>query len=206
MEIQFYGGNCIRITTKKASMVVDDTLAALGTKSITKPEDIVLSTQRFTDAPDAKLAVDGPGEYEVSGVSIVGVAARSHMDEEGVTSATMYKVDAEDIRVAVVGHVHPDLTADELEALGTIDVLMVPVGGSGYTLDGIGALKVVKAIEPKIVIPTHYADKALSYEVPQQSLEDALKGMGMEAAEKASKLKLKPSDLPEVMQLIVLER
>ena len=206
MEIQFYGGNCIRITTKKAAVVVDDNLVALGAKSVAKPDDIVLSTGRFTDTPEAKLAVDGPGEYEVSGVSVVGVPARSHMDEEGATSATMYKVDAEDIRVAVVGHVHPDLTADELEALGTVDVLVVPVGGSGYTLDGIGALKVVKAIEPKVVIPTHYADKALSYEVPQQSLDEALKGLGMEPAEKVPKLKLKPSDLPEVMQLIVLER
>jgi L-ascorbate metabolism protein UlaG (beta-lactamase superfamily) len=146
-------------------------------KPVAKPDDIVLSTQRFTDVPEAKLAVDGPGEYEVSGVSIVGVTARAHMDEVGVTSATMYKVDAEDVRVAVVGHVHPDLTADELEALGTVDVLIIPVGGSGYTLDGIGALKVVKAIEPKVVIPTHYADKALSYEVPPAVARGSSEGL-----------------------------
>lgn len=207
MDIQFYGANCVRISTKKASVVVDDNLAQLGAKSISKADDIVLSTQRGEGGSSVgKLCIDGPGEYEVSGVSIQGVAARSHMDEEGSLNATMYKIDAEDVRVAVVGHVFPDLTNDELEALGTVDALIMPVGGGGYTLDPVGALKVVKAIEPKVVIPTHYADSGLKYEVPQQSLEDAIKGLAMEPAERVSKLKLKQGDLPEVTQLVIIER
>lgn len=206
MDIQFYGGNCIRIATKKAAMIIDDTLASLGQKAVTKPDDIVLSTTKLNERPAAQLVIDGPGEYEVSGVSVQGVAARAHMDEEGTHNATMYKIEAEDIRVAVVGHVFPDLSADELEEIGTVDVLVVPVGGGGYTLDPTGALEVVKAIEPKIVIPTHYSEKGLSYKVPQQSLEEALKVLAIENVETTAKLKLKEQDLPEVMQLVVLER
>ena len=56
-----------------------------------------------------------------------------------------------------------------------VDVLFVPVGGNGYTLDAIGALKIIKKIEPKIIIPTHYADKAIKYEVPQADLDEVMK-------------------------------
>lgn len=206
MDIQFCGANCVRIMTKKATITVDDNLAQLGGKSVTKPEDIVLLTQRAVEMPKAKLVVDGPGEYETTGVSVQGVAARGHMDEENQQTATMYKIDAEDIRVAVVGHVYPDLSEDQLEALGTVDVLFVPVGGGGYTLDPVGALKIIKAIEPKVVVPTHYADSGLKYEVPQQSLDEALKTMAIEPAERTTKLKLKQGSLPELMQLVVLER
>lgn len=209
MEIEFYGANCFKITTKKATVVIDDNLDKLGAKSVTKADNILLSTfaQELPKA-EIKLHIDVPGEYEVSGVSIMGVAARSHMDEPNHNSSTMFKVIADDIRIAVVGHVYPELKDTELEALGTVDVLLIPVGNSGYTLDGLGALKLIKKIEPKIVIPSHYADSKLKYEVPQQSLSDALKDLAMEPKAHEAKLKLKPADLSgiEGTQLIVLDR
>ena len=86
-----------------------------------------------------------------------------------------------------------------------MDIAVVPVGDSGYTMDGIGALKVIKQIEPKVVIPTHYADKAIKYEVPQVELADALKGLAMEPSETVDKYKPKPADLTDTTKLIVLE-
>jgi L-ascorbate metabolism protein UlaG (beta-lactamase superfamily) len=83
--------------------------------------------------------------------------------------------------------------------------LAIPVGGSGYTLDPVGALTVIKEIEPKLVIPTHYADKAVKYEVPQVDLDHALKELAMEPKETVAKLKLKSGELSDVMQLVVLE-
>lgn len=207
MELQYYGGNCVRIITKEASIVVDDNLEALGLKSITKSDDIVLRTQ-FIDAPDdqAVLTIAQPGEYEVSKVAVQGIPARSHMDEEGQQSATIFKLTTTELRIAVVGHIHPDLEESQLEAIGTVDVLIIPVGGSGYTLDAVGALKVIKKIEPKIVVPVHYADPKVKYEVPQAELADVLKNMSMEVQETVPKLKIKASDLPETMQLIMVER
>lgn len=208
MEITYHGANCVRLTTKKASIVVDDNLSDLGLKSITKPPDIVLIThdhQGKAGAPD-QVVVDSPGEYEVSDTSLQGIAARSHMDEDNKMTATMFKIIAEDIRVAVTGHVYPELSDEQLEALGTVDVLIIPVGGNGYTLDSIGALKLIKKIEPKIIIPTHFADKDVNYPVPQQPLEEALKGLAMEPKETAPRLKLKPGEMGDITQLIVLER
>lgn len=104
------------------------------------------------------------------------------------------------------GHVHPDLSSAQLEALGTIDVLIIPVGGNGYTLDPIGALKLIKEIEPKLVIPTHYHDNAIKYPVTQQPLEEALKALSMEPNETVAKLKVRSGDLGDLTQLVVLER
>lgn len=206
MELQYLGGNCVKITAKKTSLVIDDNLAKLGLKPVASTKDIVLSTGVGEPVEAAHFVIDQPGEYEVSDVSIQGIAARSHMDEAKQTGTTMYRVILDGIRIAITGHVHPDLTDTELEALGTIDVLIVPIGGNGYTLDGVGAQKVVKEIEPKIVIPTHYDDKALNYEVPQTPLDDALKGLAMEPADRVDTLKLKPSDLGEGTRLIVVNR
>jgi L-ascorbate metabolism protein UlaG (beta-lactamase superfamily) len=207
MDIQFHGANCLTLTTKQARVVVDDNLADLGAKSVAKAGDIALLTGAHADPTQAvKIVIDQPGEYEVSGVSIYGIAARGHMDEEKQKSATMYKLVVEDLRVLVTGHVYPELSDAQLEAIGMVDVMFVPVGGNGYTLDGIGALKLIKKVEPKLVIPTHFDSKGLAFPVPQQELESALKNMAMEPKETVAKLKLKPSDLAETTQLIVLEQ
>jgi L-ascorbate metabolism protein UlaG (beta-lactamase superfamily) len=153
------------------------------------------------------MVIDSPGEYEVAHLSITGTPARAHMDEDDKTlNSVMYKIVSGDTSYLVTGHVYPSLTDDELEAIGLVDVMFVPVGGNGYTLDPIGALKLIKAIEPKLVIPTHYADKKLNYEVPQQELDVAVKELGMEVKETLPKLKLKPGELTDITQLVVLDR
>ena len=207
MEIQFYGGNCVRITTRQASLVVDDTLKELGSKSIVRPTDIALYTALVPEPrPDARLIIADPGEYEVSEVSIFGIAARAHMDEPGRETATIYKLQHDDIKIVVLGHIYPDLSNDQLEELGTIDVLICPVGGNGYTLDAVGAMSLMRKIEPKIFIPTHYHDPGLNFAVPQRKLDEILKDMAIEPTERTAKYKLKPADFGETTQVIVLER
>lgn len=207
MELTFHGANCVRIATKNANVVVDDNLDTLGAKSVAKPDSIVLQTfQQDMPVAAPKICIDQPGEYEVSDVSIVGIAARSHMDTDDKRSATIYKLMAHDISVVVLGHVFEDITDDEIEELGHVDILFVPVGNKGYTLDGKGAQKVIKKMEPKIVIPTHFADKTLKYEVAQDDLNEALKSLEMEPAETLPKLKIKSSEIPENLKLIVLEK
>jgi hypothetical protein len=208
MDIQFYGANCLGLVTKHARLIVDDNLAELGAKGVIKEGDVVLYTATHPDpAQTAKLVIDQPGEYEVSGISVHGIVARSHMDEDKAKTATMYKIMTEDLSILVTGHVYPELSDVQLEAIGMVDVLFIPVGGNGYTLDGIGALALIKKIDPKLVIPTHYADSKLNFPVPQQPLADALHALAMEPKEEpTSKLRIKHSDLTEGLQLVVLER
>ena len=207
MDLQYYGGNCVVLSNKNVRLAVDDNLAELGLKPVVKPEDVVLYTGAHgMPAAQPKLLLDGPGEYEVSGLSIVGIAARAHIDPEGTHAATMYKIMAGDVNYLITGHIYPDLSDDQLELVGMIDVLVVPVGGNGYTLDPVGALKVIKKIEPKLVVPTHYADDGLKYPVEQQTLEQALKNLSMEPKDTLTKLHYKPGDVVDTTQLIVVSR
>jgi hypothetical protein len=205
MDLQFYGANCLSVTHKNARIVIDDNLAELGSKSITKPDDAVL----FTSNPhnlNARLSFDGPGEYEVSDISIIGVAAQAHVDEPDKLNATMFKLVFGDQSILITGHIYPKLSDEQLETIGRVDVLIVPVGGNGYTVDATGALQIIKAIEPRLVIPTHYADKTLKFPVPQQDLAQVLKELAMEPKETVAKLRLKPNELTDVTQLVILER
>jgi L-ascorbate metabolism protein UlaG (beta-lactamase superfamily) len=206
MELQYFGANCLRLTGKKASIVVDDNLQKLGLKSITKPTDISLRTSGDIPVHASHFVADMPGEYEISGLVIHGLAARSHMDEETKTSAVIYTVQADDVKVLILGHVFPKLSEEQIEQIGLVDIAVVPVGGNGYTLDGVGALQIIKQIEPKVVIPVHYADKAIKYEVPQASLADALKGLGMELTETVAKYRFKPAEASDVTRMVILER
>jgi L-ascorbate metabolism protein UlaG (beta-lactamase superfamily) len=206
MDIQYFGANCLVLTSKDSRLVVDDNLNKLGAKSVLKPADIALFTSDPQPKVETKLVINHPGEYEVASFSIHGIPARAHMDEEGAYTATMYKIVAGDLHVLVTGHIYPDLSEAQQEDVGHVDVMIIPVGGGGYTLDPVGAQRLIREIGPKLVIPTHYADKNLKYEVPQLELEDALKELGIEQREPEQKLRLKPADLGEVTQLIVVEK
>ena len=207
MELQFYGANCIKIVNKKVSVVIDDNLSSYGLKPVASAKDIVLSTGGIELPKESHFGIEHPGEYEVADVSIQGIAARGHMDESSTArSTTMYRIIIDGIRIVVTGHIYPDLSDTQLEALGTVDVLFVPVGGHGYTLDGLGAQKIIKDIEPKVVIPTHYADAKFNFEVPQSELDEVIKVLAMEPADRLDSLKLKNFDLGDATKLIVLNR
>lgn len=205
MDIEYKGANCLVITAKKTTVAVDPKLSAVGLKDVTPKNAVVIATQTdlLAQGEDAVI-IDRPGEYEVRDVSISGVAAERMIDHDKSQLATIYRVTVGDVRFAIVGHVAAPLTEEQLEVLGVVDVVVVPVGGSGYTLDAHQAVSVVRQIDPKVVIPTHYADKALSYEVPQMELEPFVKELGAPQVEKTPKWKLKA--LPEVLTLVELER
>ena len=205
MEFQYFGANCLRVITKKAQIVVDDNLEKVGLKSIAKPTDVCLHTHNSVPHHKCHFEADMPGEYEVSGVTIHGIAAKANRGEEE-NGVVIYTIAADDMKAVILGHINPDLSEEQLEQIGTVDIAVVPVGNSGYTLDGIGALQVIKKIEPKVVIPTHYADKAVKYEVPQVELAGALKGLAMEPAETVDRYKANRADWTDTAKLIVLNR
>ena len=206
MDVQFYGANCVTVSVGGARVVIDDTLNDMGGKPVLKPGDVVLYTQKHEVVPSAKLFIDRAGEYEVADISIYGIQARAHMDEDKQRSAIMYKLIAKDVRLLVTGHIFPKLKESDLEKVGMVDVMVVPVGGNGYTLDPVGALELIKAIEPKLVIPTHYADDKLSFEMPAQTLDQAVQALGLEIKDRTGKLKLKAGDWASTAQLVVLEK
>lgn len=208
MEIEYKGATALTIKTSGAMLVIDPNLESFGLKN-TKTSDAieVVTDKRFAiNSGSEKLLISGPGEYEVSGISIKGVAAKRHIDGDGKNS-TMYRIVVSGYRIAVVGNISENLSEDQLEELGIIDIAIVPIGGGGYTLDTHGAAKVVKALDPKIVIPVNYADKGIKYEVPQAELEPFIKELGTVQHDTAEKLKLKAGGiLAETLSLLELKR
>lgn len=205
MEIQFFGANAVRLVNKKVSLVVDGDLESVGLKNIVNPNDVAVYTSKHENPKEAYFSIDGPGEYELAEISVKGIAARAHIDADG-ERATIYNVQIGGFSVGVIGHIYPDLSDQQLEELGLVDVLIVPVGGNGFTLDASGATALIKKIDPKIVIPTHYADSGIKYEVPQAELDTFLHEIGATDVEKQDTLKLKESELTDKTQVIVLNR
>ena len=208
-ELEYKGANCIVVSTKKANVVVDPKLSIVGLKDASVKDAIELATEaRFAlTSEDAKLVIEGPGEYGIADFDIRGVAAQRHLDTENDPKvSTMYRIEAGDIRLAVIGNVYEKLSEDQYEELGLIDVLVVPVGGSGYTLDATGAAAVTRQVGPKIVVPVHYADDAIKYEVPQSDIDTFIAELGA-PVEEAPKLKLKnAAALPQVLTVFKLAR
>lgn len=208
-EVEYKGANCVVISSKKASIITDPKLSLVGLKDANVKDAIELATEaRFAiNSDDAKLVLEGPGEYGVADFDIRGIAAQRHLDSEADPKAsTMYRIESGDIRAAVIGNIYEKLSEEQLEELGIIDVLIIPVGGSGYTLDATGAATITRQIDPKIVVPVHYADAALNYEVPQSEVDVFLSELGA-PVEETGKLKLKNSAaLPQVLTVYKLAR
>jgi hypothetical protein len=204
MEIEYYGANRLAFSTKEALLIVDPVVP--GVKLSHKKANIIALTHpQDVEAEEGQLLIDSPGEYESKQISIKGISARAHMDEEELHSATIFRIDTADIRVAVVGHIYPDLDDSQLEALGMVDVLVIPVGGMGYTLDAEGAAKIIRAVNPKVVIPTHYAEKGVTFEVPQNDLKLFIDELGA-LTQKEDKYKIKAGEFPEQLTVVVLSR
>ncbi len=210
MEIEYKGANCLEITVNKAVVVVDPKLSLVGLKDYAPKDTIQIATSEEFIVRNAgqKLTIDGPGEYEVSNVSVKGVSAGRHIDTElDEHKATIYRLEANGIRVGIIGHIQGKLSDAQLEELGVLDVLCIPVGGRGYTLDAHAAVAMTRQIGPKMVIPTHYADKQLNYEVPQDELTPFMQELAASSSETTAKLKLKSSGvLPETLTLVELTR
>ncbi|MGK2896762.1 MAG: MBL fold metallo-hydrolase [Candidatus Saccharimonadales bacterium] len=207
-DIEYKGGNSVVITTKKAILVVDPKLSLAGLKDISVKGAVQLGTEErlLVDSKGTRLTVEGPGEYEVADLSIHGVPAVRHIDtpDQG-KKATIYRIEVGDVRIALLGNIADKLEEEQLEGLGLVDVLIIPVGG-GYTLDPTNAAALTRQIEAKAVIPIHYKDDALKYEVPQEELSVFATELGA-PIETTAKLKVKSAaSLPQVLTICEVTR
>lgn len=197
-EIEYKGANSVIITTKTSKLIVDPKLSIVGLKDIPTKDAVELATEsRFaTNSEDAIIVINSPGEYGVAGFHIHGIPAQRHLDRpDEPKMSTMYRIEIGDTRIGLIGNIYEKLTDEQLEDLGVLDILILPVGGNGYTLDAVGAAGLVHAIDPKVVIPVHYADSALKYEVPQAELQQFISELGV-PVETVSRYKFKPVAAP----------
>ncbi|HEX7259317.1 MAG TPA: MBL fold metallo-hydrolase, partial [Candidatus Saccharimonadia bacterium] len=183
MEISYLGMNTVRLTGKDLAVLIDPYAKTSGLPDLKSHNNVILVSSRLEDGtlPPGKsdMVIDRPGEYEIKGAMITGVPARLHIDEPTApATATVYVLMVEGVRIGYLGNIEPKLSNDQVEALSQVDVLILPVGGHGFTLDATAATQIISQLEPKYVIPTHYDDEGVKYEVPQDKLEVFLKEIG----------------------------
>ncbi len=207
MELQYYGANSLKITTKKSTVLIDPESDVAKLKSDLKKVNTILATQTVfvPKGSEGVFVVDSPGEYEFEDYSVKGIPAQPHTATTGDKSATIYRFSSNDIIVLFTGHIDSKLTEEQLESIGVVDVVIVPVGGNGYTLDAVGAATVVRALEPKMVIPVHSSDDGLTYDVAQQAIELFVKELGAPVAEEVVE-KYKFKVLPDILTIQLLKK
>jgi L-ascorbate metabolism protein UlaG (beta-lactamase superfamily) len=216
MEITWYGHSCFRLTERNYATVVTDPFDSktVGYDSLKLKSDIVTVSH---DAPghsntDAVKGVshviDGPGEFEIGGVFITGVQSDSGSSgkkkKSGDTAPrnTIYVFDYDGITVAHLGDLNVTPSQSEIESLGTVNVVLVPVGGGGG-LNAAKAAEVISLIEPNLVIPMHYSTPATK--ISLDSLNKFIKEMGLSKLDSQPSLKVSRSSLPNETHVIVLD-
>lgn len=149
------------------------------------------------------FVVMGAGEYEIKGVSIIGVTS-FHDDTSGSERGrnTMYRIEIDGIRILHLGDLGHVLSSAQVDQVDGIDVLFIPVGGV-YTIDAEKAAQVISDLEPRIVIPMHYGTETSNKNLAPVSV--FLKQMGKESVVPVPKLTVSRDKLPAEMQVVVLE-
>ncbi|MFH1037003.1 MAG: MBL fold metallo-hydrolase [Patescibacteria group bacterium] len=216
MQIIWKGQSCFQIATQKlknnqVNIIIDPYGEEIGLKPSSQAADIVLVTHCHPDHNNVKsvsgtpFVIEGPGEYEVKDVYIQGIPAW-HDDSQGKERGvnTIYTLDAEDLRVCHLGDLgQKELTNEQLDKIGEVDILMIPVGGIA-TISAKDAVKIMGQIEPKITIPMHYQIPKLK--VKLEGVEGFLKNLGIKSVNPEPKLSIKKKDIsPEEAKIIVLK-
>ena len=212
MVITWYGQSCFKIQSGDLVLAIDPFDKDIGLTPPRFKADIVAVTHEHRDhnnvesIPEGSFVIRGPGEYESKEVAITGIPT-FHDTKEGRERGrnTIYLIGMEDMRLAHLGDFGEEkIRPETLDALGEVDILFVPVGGT-YTIDAETAAEVVSAIEPRLVIPMHYAIPGLK--VKLDGVETFLKEMGAKNTSAEERLTLKKKDLPETesMRVVVLK-
>ena len=212
MEINWLGQSAFKIKGKTATVVTDPfDPQMLGIKLPKVEADIVTISHDHGDHNNLdgvsgySFVATGPGEYEIKGVAFVGIASW-HDAKDGAERGknTIFTFNVDGVRVCHLGDLGQEaLTDTQVEEIGQVDILMIPVGGV-YTIDAATAAKVVAQLEPRIVIPMHYLDPELKLEL--EPVENFLKEMGKEDVTAQPKLVVTAEKLPEELEVAVLQR
>ena len=147
--------------------------------------------------------VTGPGEYEVSGILIIGMATFHDAERGGKRGKnTVYLMEVDGVSICHLGDLGHVLTAGQVEEIGDVDVLLLPVGGVS-TIDAAMAKEIIRQLNPKVVVPMHYKTPALSRQL--EPVDDFFKEMGIERPDSQLKLSLTKSNLPVGTQVFLLD-
>ena len=202
MHISWLGNTCLKLQTKAQSgdditLIIDPYKPATGVFPRSVSPDIAL----FTHGEEGSITLSGdpfvlasPGECETKGVLITAVQGHT----EG---AVLFRLDAEHMSLAHLGHTNTPLTDTQLEALSGVDMLCLPVGGGDHMYTAEQAAKVVSSIEPRVIIPIgHKSDT----DTTAADVSAFVAALGIQADEPTKKVIFKKKQLPQDQTRVVI--
>ena len=209
MDISWLGHSCFRLKGSHATVITDPYSPDLG-YSLGKTTARIVTVSHPHPGHSYIQGIGGqpkvvsrPGEYEISGVLVIGIAT-FHDGEGGKKRGknTAYLMEIDEISVCHLGDLGHVLTGEQVEEIDNVDVLLLPVGGVS-TINASKAAEVVRQLEPKVVIPMHYKTPALSWEL--EPVDRFLKEIGAKQVDPLPKLSLTKSSLPASTQVFLLD-
>jgi len=209
MDISWLGHSCFRIRGAHTTIITDPYAPDLG-YSLGKPTARIVTVSHqhpghsyVQGIGGDPRPVTGPGEYEISGVLIIGMTT-FHDGEEGRKRGknTAYLMEVDEVSVCHLGDLGHVLTTQQVAEIDDVDVLLLPVGGVS-TIDAPMAAEVVRQLEPKVVVPMHYKTEALNREL--EPVDRFLKEMGVKEVNSQPKLSFTKANLPTSTQVFLLD-
>jgi L-ascorbate metabolism protein UlaG (beta-lactamase superfamily) len=208
VDITWLGLACFRIRSSQAVIITDPFPPDSGYNLGKQTADIVTVSHQHPShsyvegVSGPPRVVKGPGEYEISGVLILGLNAY-HDAVKGQSRGknTVYLMEVDGMTICHLGDIGHVLGDEPIEEMGKVDILMLPVGGV-TTITATMAAETIRKIEPKIVLPMHYKTPADNREL--EPVEDFLKEMGQSPVEPRPRLNVSKSNLPLTMQVVLL--
>ena len=207
MDITWHGHSCFRITERgQISIVTDPYADTIGLPSPKLKADVVSVSHNEPGHNNVQavkgnpFVIAGPGEYEIGGVFISGIAM--HLAEEDRARWNVaYLFQYDSLTVLHLGDLSHVPDQSTIEALGEVNVLLVPAGG-GKGLRAAQAADVIGLIEPQYIVPMHYALPGLNVDL--EPVDKFLKAVGVSKAQEEDVLRVSASSLPEQQQVVVL--
>lgn len=208
MDITWLGLSCFRIRGSQAIIIMDPFPPGLGYTLGKQTADIVTVSHQHPShtyvqgiSGEHRL-LKGPGEYEISGVLILGIATY-HDAVKGQSRGknTAYLMEIDGVVVCHLGDIGHVLSDEQAEEMGNVDILMLPVGGVS-TINAAMAAEIIRKLEPKVVLPMHYKTPKSNREL--ETVENFLKEMGLGQVEPRPRFTVNKSNLPISTQVILL--
>lgn len=214
MDITSLGHSSFKLKGRTASVVTDPyDSAMLGIKFPKVDADIVTISHdhpdhnKFDQVTQTKKIISGPGEYELGGVSVIGLPSW-HDDKKGSLRGknTIYVIEIDRIRIVHLGDLGHTLEDKLIENIGSVDILFIPTGGD-YTIGPKEAVIVVSSLEPKIIIPMHYKTNEMKGETfaKLSSIEEFVSEASL-PVDQVAKFVIKKEDLADEQKVVIFEK
>lgn len=209
MEIDWFGHACFRLRGRDGTVITDPYSKDIGLSFARPRGDIVTISHNHPGHSFAKgvkgdpKVIEGPGEYEIKNVFITGVP--TNHDKKGGKERganTVYVFDIDGMTICHLGDLGHVPTQPQAEALGNVNVLLIPVGGVS-TINASEAAEIVSMLEPQIVIPMHFQHPELQFKLDPAA--KFFKEMGIKTVDPVASIKVTKDALSGETQVILLE-